>query len=341
MSKLYPLLLLPEFHERVWGTSDLSAFYPSHKVGIDPIGEVWLTGEGCRVANGNLQGRPLGELANELREQLNGTLAREQRFPLLVKIIFPKDKLSVQVHPDDDGAKKAGLPCGKTECWYVLSAAPQAKVGLGLRPGVRRPDVEASIHKNNMEELLNWIPVKAGDMIYVDAGTLHAIGPDCVLLETQQNSDTTYRLYDYGRGRELHVQRGLEAMKEVTRAGKVKSRGGNGRAVLVSSPSFEVDKMLLKAPKELTTEDAPGRTSPHCIVGLRGCAIIECDGAPGISVGRGEAAVVPAALGSYRIRPQWEFECVRACLPGGTVGEPETETPAQMLTAEYSVRSSQ
>src|SRR5256885_2709700 len=86
MSKLYPLLLLPEFHERVWGTSDLSAFYPSHKVGIEPIGEVWLTGEGCRVANGNLQGRPLGELANELGEELNGTLAREQRFPLLVKI---------------------------------------------------------------------------------------------------------------------------------------------------------------------------------------------------------------------------------------------------------------
>ena len=157
MSRLYPLLLLPEFHERVWGTNDLSTFYPAHKMGKSPIGEVWLTGEGCRVANGALQGRTLGELANDFGEQLNGTLAREHRFPLLVKIIFPKDKLSVQVHPDDEGAKRVGLPCGKTECWYVLSATPGAKVGLGLKPGTRRTEVEASIRTNEMEQLLNWI----------------------------------------------------------------------------------------------------------------------------------------------------------------------------------------
>src|SRR5438270_404829 len=107
---------------------------------------------GCRVANGALQGRTLGELANDFGEQLNGTLAREHRFPLLVKIIFPKDKLSVQVHPDDEGAKRVGLPCGKTECWYVLSATPGAKVGLGLKPGTRRTEVEASIHSKHMEE---------------------------------------------------------------------------------------------------------------------------------------------------------------------------------------------
>ena len=331
MSRLYPLLLLPEFHERVWGTNDLSTFYPAHKMGKSPIGEVWLTGEGCRVANGALQGRTLGELANDFGEQLNGTLAREHRFPLLVKIIFPKDKLSVQVHPDDEGAKRAGLPCGKTECWYVLSATPGAKVGLGLKPGTRRTEVEASIRNNEMEQLLNWIPVKTGEMIYVDAGTVHAIGPDCVLLEAQQNSDTTYRLYDYGRPRELHIERGLEAIKEVTRAGKVKSRGGNGRVVLISSPSFEVDKMLLKTPKALTTEEGPGRTSPHCIIGLRGCGIIECEGSPAISVGRGEAAVVPASAGSYYIRPQWEFECVRALLPSAAA-EPETESPGQFAS---------
>ena len=143
----------------------------------------------------------------------------------------------------------------------MLSATPGAKVGLGLKPGTRRTEVEASIRNNEMEQLLNWIPVKTGEMIYVDAGTVHAIGPDCVLLEAQQNSDTTYRLYDYGRPRELHIERGLEAIKEVTRAGKVKSRGGNGRVVLISSPSFEVDKMLLKTPKTLTTEEGPGANS--------------------------------------------------------------------------------
>lgn len=321
---LYPLLLLPEFHQRVWGTRDLSAFYPSHKIGTEPIGEVWLTGEGCRIANGAFQGRTLGELAAEQGEKLNGTRARDPRFPLLMKLLFPKERLSVQVHPDDEGAKRIGQACGKTECWYVLGSVPEATVGLGLKPGTSRRDVESAIHAKNMEQLLNWIPVKVGDMIYVDAGTVHAIGPGSVLLETQQNSDTTYRLYDYGRPRELHIERGLEAMKETTRAGKVKSRGANGRIVLVSSPSFEVDKMLLKDGKELSTSDSSGHSSVHCIVGLRGCGIIESEGKPGISVGRGEAAVVPACLGKYSIRPQWEFEFVRATLPGA-VAEPETE----------------
>lgn len=318
MPSLYPLLLLPEFHERVWGTRDLSAYYPSHQIGSQPIGEVWLTGEGCRVANGNFTGRTLGELADEFGEQLNGTLARDRRFPLLIKLLFPKEKLSVQVHPDDEGAKRAGLPCGKTECWYVLGADPGAQVALGLKPGTQRAQVERSIRENNMEELLNWVDLSPGDMIYVDAGTVHAIGANCVMLETQQNSDTTYRLYDYGRPRELHIERGLDAMKEVTRAGKVKSRGGNGRVVLVSSSCFEVDKMLLKEEKTLSTSGKDDCTSPHCIVGLRGCGIIECEGFPAITVGRGEAAVVPAEMGKYRIRPQWEFECVRAVLPASS-----------------------
>jgi mannose-6-phosphate isomerase len=334
MSQLYPLLLLPEFYERVWGTHDLSAFYPSHKVGKEPIGEAWLTGEGCRVANGSLQGRTLGELAEQFGKQLNGTLAPQNRFPLLIKIIFPKDKLSVQVHPDDDEARKVGLPCGKTECWYVLSAAPGSRVALGLKPGTRYAQVETAIRARNMEELLNWVNVKAGEMLYVDAGTVHAIGPDCVLLETQQNSDTTYRLYDYGRPRELHIERGLAAMKEVTRAGKVKSRGGNGRVILVSSPCFEVDKMLMKEEKTFSTAAAPGRTSPHCIIGLRGCGIIESKGTVPISVGRGEAAVIPASFGTYSIRPQWEFECVRAMLPSVCAGEPETETATQLCASQ-------
>ena len=332
MLQLYPLLLIPEFHERVWGTRDLSAFYPSYRMGKEPIGEVWLTGEACRVANGSLQGRTLAELSQQFGNELNGTLARDSRFPLLVKILFPKDRLSVQVHPDDEGARKLGLPCGKTECWYALSAAPGAQVGLGFKSGVSRAQVESAIHAKNMEQLLNWIPVAAGDMIYVDAGTVHAIGPDCVMLETQQNSDTTYRLYDYGRPRQLHIERGLEAMKEVTRAGKVKSRKSDGREVLISSPSFEVDKMLLKEPRTFTTAAPSGQTSPHCIIGIRGCGIIECEGVPSISMGRGEAAIVPASIGHYRMRPQWEFECVRSILPQAGVQEPETENPAKTLS---------
>src|SRR5256885_1802713 len=109
MTDLYPLLLLPEFHERVWGTHDLSSYYPSHKIGKEPIGEVWLTGEECRVANGPLSGSTLGEVSKKLDTEIIGTAAKTRnRFPLLMKIIFPKDKLSVQVHPDDETASTVG-----------------------------------------------------------------------------------------------------------------------------------------------------------------------------------------------------------------------------------------
>jgi len=332
MANLYPLLLLPDFRERVWGTHDLSAFYPSHKVGTEPIGEVWLTGEDCRVANGPLAGTTLCELAHQLDENLNGTAVRiPKRFPLLMKIIFPKDKLSVQVHPDDDVAQRAGLACGKTECWYVLHAARGAQIGLGLRAGTSHREVEKAINNTTMEQLLNWIEVVPGDMYYVDAGTVHAIGPGSILLETQQNSDTTYRLYDYGRPRQLHVEQGLAAMKESTRAGKVKSMGGNGRIVLVSSPRFEVDKFRLKQPKDFSTADQHGN-SPHCLVAIRGSGVVESDGNAPVAFNKGEAVVVPAGLKNYRIRPQWELECVRAKIPTMTVPEPVTIPAHQLQT---------
>ncbi len=221
MPDLYPLLLHPQFHERIWGARDLAPFY-SREITGDPIGEAWLTGDSCSVANGPLAGRTLTDLARQFGAQFLGDAGRDAtRFPLLIKFLFPKEKLSVQVHPDDEGAARVGQPCGKTECWYVLQAAPGAQVGLGLKPGTTKAEVERAIRETRMEHLLNWIDVQAGDMIYVDAGTVHAIGGGAVIVETQQNSDTTYRLYDYGRPRELHIEHGLRATREQTHAGKV------------------------------------------------------------------------------------------------------------------------
>ncbi|MGH9509743.1 MAG: type I phosphomannose isomerase catalytic subunit, partial [Terriglobales bacterium] len=136
MSDLYPLLLLPDFRERVWGTRDLSPIYPNYKVEGEPIGEVWLTGDECRVANGPLAGQTLGDLAKRYGRDLVGAAAPDpHRFPLLVKFLFPREKLSVQVHPDDETARRTGLPHGKSECWYVVAAEIHAQVGLGLKPG--------------------------------------------------------------------------------------------------------------------------------------------------------------------------------------------------------------
>jgi mannose-6-phosphate isomerase len=337
MSALYPFLMVPIFDERPWGVRDLRPIYT--RAVTDPIGESWLTWEDNRVANGPLAGRPLADLAKEYRCELVGTLAiYEDRFPLLVKFLFPGDKLSVQVHPDDEGAKKHGQPCGKTECWYVLRAEPGAQVALGLKPGTTLDEFRRAITETRAEALLNWVDVFAGDMIYVAAGTVHTIGGGMVLVETQQTSDITYRLYDYGRPRELHVEDGLAATKLHTNAGKVgraslqarvsadknlAEPASAGASILVRSPFFQVEKIPLREP--MHTEVSPN--SPHILVAVGGAGVVESHGMEPITFATGDAVVIPACVGAYTVRPQWELELMRMSLPSGTVPEPETTLP--------------
>lgn len=132
-----------------------------------------------------------------------------QDLPLLVKYIFTSEKLSVQVHPNDDQARERGLPRGKNECWYILDAEEGATLGLGLKSEVSADELRASAIDGSIEERMDWRPVTPGDFFYVPAGTVHAIGAGIMLLEVQQNSDVTYRLYDYGRPRELHLDDGI------------------------------------------------------------------------------------------------------------------------------------
>lgn len=329
MSDLYPLLLLPEFVERVWGSRDISALYP-HKsargVGQTsdaPIGEVWLTGDQCRVANGPLAGQTLKDVTAKYGRALLGEAApSDAHFPLLLKFLFPKEKLSVQVHPDDDGARAIGQACGKTECWYIIAAEPGAQVGLGLKPGITSQQVKQGITEKTLERMMNWIDVHPGELIYVDAGTLHAIGPGAIILETQQNSDTTYRLYDYGRPRELHIEEGLRALKTETRAGKVPARNASGSVSLVESPCFCVDKFIIRETRSFIQPE--GKASAHILVALDGGGVIEVDGHRPVTLARGECAIVPASLREYRVRPQWALELCRAALPCGKVSEPST-----------------
>ena len=332
MPDLYPLLLQPQFHERVWGTRDLAPFYAPEITG-GPIGEAWLTGDDCRVANGPLAGRTLADLARQFGARFLGNVGAEAggdatRFPLLVKFLFPREKLSVQVHPDDEGAAQIGQPCGKTECWYVLRAAPGAQIGLGLKPGTSKAEVERAIRETRMEHLLNWIDVHEGDMIYVDAGTIHTIGGGVVIVETQQNSDTTYRLYDYGRPRELHIENGLRATKERTHAGKVvagqpQMEQGKTQINRVTSPSFIVDQFKLTRAWEFR-RPCHAKRSVWCLVATRGCGVIESEGTAPVIFTGGEAVVVPAAVDKFMLKPQWEMEFLCASLPVEDVDHPVT-----------------
>jgi len=319
MPELYPLLLIPHFDERPWGVRDLRPIYT--KIVKEPIGESWLTWEDNRVANGPLSGRTLGELAKQYRRELVGTAAiYENRFPLLIKFLFPSEKLSVQVHPDDEGARRVGQPFGKTECWYVLDAKPGARLALGLKAGTTLEQFEASIRETRAEDLLNWVEVQAGDMLYVPAGTVHTIGGGMILLETQQTSDITYRLYDYGRPRELHIQDGLAAIKLNTRAGKVVRDAGDGPNVVIKAPFFQVEKIKLTSVLEGQVTPA----SPHIVVATDGSGMLESPEMEPVSFARGEAVVIPACVKQYSIRPQWELEVMRISLPAGTTKEPAT-----------------
>ena len=330
MSELYPFLMSPLFDPRPWGTTDLSPIYPERKF-TEKIGESWLTGDECRVANGALCGQTLSTLSREFGPELVGEAARDpKRFPLLLKFLFPHEKLSVQVHPDDECAQRAGQPWGKTECWYVADAKPGAQVALGLKPGVTCQELQQAIEEHLAEGLLNWVNIQKGDLIYVAGGTVHTLGPGSVLVETQQQSDTTYRLYDYGRPRELHLKEGMAAVKEVVGSGKVvrpmPEASGNGfsREELVAAPYFVVEKFVLRAPQTFATADESGTRSVRILVGLEGGGVIEAHGAAPVSFGKGDAVVVPAATWNFEVQPQRQIEFMMAHVSGKPLCEPKT-----------------
>jgi mannose-6-phosphate isomerase len=331
MSDLYPLLMSPVFDPRPWGARDLSPIYPNHQF-AEKIGESWLTGDHCKVANGPLRGKSLAELSAQHGRDLVGDAARDpHRFPLLLKFLFPHEKLSVQVHPDDECAQQLGLPCGKTECWYVAHAKPDAQVAIGLKPGITKARFEEAIHANRAEDLLNWVNVYPGDMIYVVGGTVHTLGPGAVIVETQQQSDTTYRLYDYGRPRELHLREGLSVLKEEVRSGKVVRsearaiEGGKNRFTpLMASPCFVVEMFELNQPQRFAMSKEKVKSSVQIMVAIEGCGVVEADGNEPVTLAKGDAIVVPAAIEGFRVRPQWKIEFLKSSLPPGDVAEPQT-----------------
>jgi mannose-6-phosphate isomerase len=323
--------MLPAFDPRPWGTQDLSPIYPNHKF-TEKIGEAWLSGDDCQVANGPFTGQTLAQLSEQHQRELVGEAARDaQRFPLLLKFLFPHEKLSVQVHPDDVQAQRVGQPWGKTECWYVAHAKPGSKIALGLKAGVTAQQFEDSIHQQRAEEFLNWINVYPGDMIYVAGGTVHTLGPGSIVVETQQQSDTTYRLYDYGRPRELHLKDGMAAVKEKVRSGKVvrpapaqMQSSENRQSRLVAAPYFVVDMFEAKKPLELSVHDESGKTSVQILVAVEGCGVIESPGADSVTFAKGDAVVIPASMNDFHVRPQWTLEFLRAYVPGRPLPEPET-----------------
>ena len=218
-----PFRIEPKFVPRIWGARSLAPLYPEKSNLPEPTGEVWLTGIDCKVASGPLQGKTLGEAWREMPAEWRGTRFTEPGdFPILVKFIFPTNKLSIQVHPDDLYAaahERAAGGRGKTEMWHALYAEPEARVLIGLDPKVEKEDFIRAMGNRTLENLFVHWRVQAGDTFFVPAGTPHTIGPGMVLCEIQEYSDLTYRVYDYGRvddkgiPRELHIKKALDVIQ--------------------------------------------------------------------------------------------------------------------------------
>jgi mannose-6-phosphate isomerase len=310
MNEIFPFQLEPYFRTRIWGFHDLSPWY-DFKTDGEPIGEVWLTGEMCKAATGPLKGLSLAEVTKKLGRGLLGRAYGDGEFPLLIKLLFPKEKLSVQVHPDDEMAQKYGEPRGKTECWYALEAHPGAHVALGIKPGVTPEEIRAGIADATLENLLEMVPVNKGDMLFVDAGTVHAMGPGVVILETQQTSDRTYRLYDYGRPRELHIDRSLEAMRVKTGAGKIPPHAENGHTVLIDEKYFKIERWDVAAGDTGKLAQNEGEPTVQMFFVLDGSLRISAEGGEPFTVGKCELAVVPAGANGVRIEAESAAAVVR------------------------------
>ncbi len=320
-----PTLLEPTFSPRIWGAQSLAPLFPEKTNLQEPLGEAWLAGRKCRVASGPFAGRTLGEAWQHMPAEWRGTrLANEPDFPLLVKFIFPNDKLSIQVHPDDAYAavhERAAGGRGKTEMWYAVAAEPGAELLLGMKPGASRESFLAALRNASVEGLLERWAVQSGDAFFVPAGTPHTIGPGMILCEVQEYSDLTYRVYDYerldasGKPRELHVEKALAVMNFGEFAGgRVATvevwRGALKKTYLSACRYFAVEKWECGAAVE--AESDPGRFDLLIVLG--GAGRMEWDGGER-EYGRAQAWLLPAGLGAYRILPKPETTLLRAYVP--------------------------
>lgn len=321
--KRYPLQFQPEFKERVWGGRALEQFGFELPPGR-PIGEGWMIGDHpngtTRVLNGELIGLGLDQVREEHGKEwfgAKGFSEKNGRFPLLLKLLDCQDDLSIQVHPNDEYDRLPAGELGKTEMWYILAAKPDAKIIYGLEPGVTRESMHAAIREGRIMDCLQELPVAAGDSFYIPAGTVHALCSGVLVAEIQQNSDTTYRLYDYdrpgldGKPRELHIEDSLNVIAyEGSGASRMTTelKQPHEWLQLAKSPYFVVEKGRLAS--EWALSDAAD--SFTLLVVAEGSGTLSwADGE--LSLKTGDCFLLPAGLGGYRL--QGDATLLRSYLP--------------------------
>lgn len=322
---LGPLKVLGSLHETIWGGQRLREIAGKDLPADRLIGESWETAIDSRVVEGPCVGRTLGEVVEEYGAEFLGRRAVEvygTRFPLLAKFIDAHQWLSVQAHPNDAyAAEHEHGKLGKTETWYILHAAPGAQIIYGVNRPVAREDVRAAIEATQLEELLLKVEVASGDVVFVPAGAIHAIGAGVALYELQEYSDITYRLYDYGRvqangqPRELHIERALDVISYAPPA-RVKAtpltherQGPVERRTLVACEYFVEDEFTLHG----GGVDLLSAASVQALTVIEGVCALRRDGAPEMRLSLGETAVLPASPAGYTV--SGDARVIRAYVP--------------------------
>ena len=312
-SALYPLKLCPSLHVKVWGGRRLASLMHKSLPTSEPYGESWELHDSAIVANGALRGTSLGDLAHKYEDDLLGSGTDPRAgVPLLAKLIDATDWLSIQVHPNDEQARAIeGELRGKTEAWVILHAEVGAQLVIGLRPGTSREQMALAIRRNRLEQLLVYAEVKTGDVLYIRANTIHALGPGLLIYEIQQSSDVTYRLYDWGRlgldgqPRELHIDKGVK-VANLESLPRIQQPENN---LLVDSEFFRTWRHELEGNAlAIATE---GRfQSLTCIAGR---VQVAADGHDEIVLNKGETGLIPACIPTCVI--QGAGTVLRSCQP--------------------------
>ena len=313
-NKLYPLKFRPVLKQKLWGGNHIKTIYHHDEPQLEGVGESWdvsaIEEDDCEVINGWLEGNTLADLVEVYMGDLVGDRVYEQygnEFPLLLKLIDANDKLSIQVHPNDELAETEHGLNGKTEMWYVLEAEPDAHVILGFTRYLSQEEYLERMAMGNIEEVLQKYPVKKGDVYFIPAGTVHSIGKGCLILEVQQASDLTYRLYDYNRYdaegnlRELHTELAAKAIDFENWQGRkiTLTPAQNGIINLVECPYFTVNEMQIDKPKEYDLAPINSFVLLSCVEGHVTIKWAEDH----LTLTDGETILIPAEMNSLYIVP--------------------------------------
>lgn len=313
MASIYPLKLKAACKDYIWGGTRLRTEY-NQQSDAQKVAESWMLSSHpdgpSTIVNGEYEGMLLPEyLAKAGREVFGTDCNKFPDFPVLIKLIDAKDRLSIQVHPDDDYARAHGGEFGKTEMWYIVDCEPGASLYYGFDHPISKDEFRQRIENNTLEEVLNKVLVHPGDVFFIESRTLHAIGAGILIAEIQQSSNLTYRIYDYGRigkdgkPRELHIPQALDVTRlaQPTRPthaqGARETSAGYSRILLSSCDIFTVYEM--KIHEAALNAD---KKSFHSFVCLDGDAILAEDGKPMLSFQKGDSIFVPAGFGEYTVK---------------------------------------